>query len=110
MDPPLLLELGDRQVGVIPARRGRERTAFVVPADRARIDELEAGRRTKYGLRPAVDDDRVERPPELAARGLAAEVRGAAPHDLVLERLAPHDLVEEHANQVRGAPVEVDPQ
>ena len=41
---PLGLELRDRRVGVIAARRAREGSAFVIPPDGALFDRLEARR------------------------------------------------------------------
>ncbi len=52
---------------------------------------------------------RVERAAELVARRLTAEVGGAAPDDLVHERVAAEDLVEKEADQIRGTPVDVHP-
>src|SRR5690606_22868142 len=103
------LELLDRRVRVVAARRARERTPLVVPSDRARFDGLEPGRWAERGLLASVDDDRVERATELRARGLTAEVGRAAPDDLVLEGVTAEDLVEDRPDEVSRAPVEVHP-
>ncbi len=64
----------------------------------------------KLRLRPAVDHEGVERATELVARGLATQVGGASPDDLVDERVSTHDLVENQPDEVRGAPVDVHPE
>ena len=63
-----------------------------------------------FACAPSVHDERVERAAELVARGLATEVGRAPPDDLVDERVASHDLVEDHPDEVRRAPVDVNPQ
>ncbi len=109
MHPTLLLQTQDRFVGVVPARSGREGAASLVAANGLGVDgrQPRGGRQLRAGS--AVDDDRVERSPELVARGLPPEVRRAPPHDFVHERVVAHDLVEEQAHEVRRAPVDVHP-
>ncbi len=108
-NPPFLLELRDRRVGVVAARRARERAPFVVPTDGAGVDRLEARGRTERHVPLSVDDDGVERSSELMAGCLAPEVGGTAPDDLVHERIAAEDLVEQDTHEIRSAPIEMHP-